>query len=623
MLVFFWTYDWLGFRAAVCALAFYTLIPDVSAHAALVTTDLGVTVFVFAAAFFLWRVSRKLHWRTVAALSLSVAAAVLTKFSALVLGPIVIGLLALAVWRRTGLSTRQAALVVGAIAVTTWMGIWTAYGWRDAPSHTPNWRFDVAADAASHPSTPLAGLAAWIDTHHILPNAFTQGALSCANGSAQRAYLLGRVSDRGWWYYFPVAFVVKAPVSFLLLLAIGAVVCVVDRRRLGLVNEAFLLVPVGVYLAAAMASGVNIGVRHILPIEPFLAILAGIAADRVLAMPRWAGRVAVGGVVLGWVISFASAYPHTLGFFNVLAGGPRHGLRYLADSNLDWGQHLKLLKQWMDEHQVSHINLAYFGQADPAYYKIDCTYLPATFAFASRVQPAPTLPGYVAISATVLSGVYLDPEWRVFYSGFRRLPPTAEIGHSIRVYWIEHWPDADDTALHPEVGDGPDAEAALAKRLLFNLRWPRLAAVHYRHYLRHRPNDPAAFADYGTALQVAGDTPGGVDALQRAVTLAPTDASMHVSLGKALLSAGRLADAEREATTALAIKADDPPALDLRGRVYGLQGRLAEAAAEFERALRCDPSYGPAAADLDRVRQMMRQRDPSLATSSRTRGTLR
>ena len=600
-LVFSWAYEWLGFRVATLALTCFLLSPQILAHATLVTTDLGATLFIFAAAYLLWRVCRRPTWGNAAGLSAAVAAAVLTKFSGIVLGPIVIGMLGLAAWRRAEMSVARAAEIAALVALVTVAAIWAAYGFRYAPSASPAWVFDVSSDAASHASLPLAWLAGWIDAHHLLPNAFTQGLLSCAIGSVQRAYLFGQVSDHGWWYYFPIAFLVKTPLPLIALLLVGLGVCVVDRRRLGGWDEAFVIGPAAFYLGCAMASGINIGVRHILPIYPFVFLVASVAADRLLRVPRRTGRIALAGLMTAWVVSIGMTYPHMLTFFNTAAGGPDNGLAYLSDSNLDWGQHLKLLRQWMDDHDVRHINLAYFGQADPRYYGIDCTYLPVGVTFSSRVSQPPALPGYVAISATVLSGVYLDRQSRILYSGFRALAPAADIGHSIRVYWIDHWPEAVDAEERVDIAAAPDAEAALANRLLFTMRWPNVAAAHYRHYLRHRPKDVQALANYGTALQVTGDLAGGVAAIREAVTLAPKDPELRLSLGLALLSAGSAGEAEAAARQAIALNPQYSAAVDLLGRALAVQGRLAEAAAQFARALALDPSNAAARADLERI----------------------
>ena len=148
-----------------------------------------------------------------------------------------------------------------------------------------------------------------------------------------------------------------------------------------------------------------------------------------------AGAVVLCAVIAVGVVEFGSNYPDNPAFFNAFVGGPTHGFEYLVDSNLDWGQDLKPLKRWMDENHVPHINLAYFGTAYPRYDGINATYLPGSEYF--KPNPNVQLPGFVAISATVLRGVYLDDTTRAFYRPFLNMPPVATIGHSIFLYRVE------------------------------------------------------------------------------------------------------------------------------------------------------------------------------------------
>ena len=156
-------------------------------------------------------------------------------------------------------------------------------------------------------------------------------------------------------------------------------------------------------------------------------------------------------------IELAAVHPHELAFFNLLVGGPRHGSEWLVDSNLDWGQDLKLLKWWMQEHNVPRINLSYFGTADPAYYGIEYTPLPGHLSYFGMTDPAyygieyaplqgypgpepfaaPQLPGYVAVSVTNLRGVYLNERGRRFYERLSRMEPVATVGYSIYIYHVE------------------------------------------------------------------------------------------------------------------------------------------------------------------------------------------
>jgi len=278
----------------------------------------------------------------------------------------------------------------------------------------------------------------WVDERRLVPNAYSQGfLLGQARAQERPSFLAGRYSDEGWWYYFPVAFLIKTPAALLVLLVVGTFVIVQRRGRDRLEDGIFVLLPIALYFGWAMTVRLNIGLRHLLPIYPFVILLAAVATRELTTVGGRTGRIAVGLLAAFWLFEFGRVYPHNLAFFNQLVGGPAHGAAFLVDSNLDWGQDLKTLKRWMDQNGVPAINLAYFGTADPSYYGIDATYLPAGWMFATAPATLPELPGYVAVSETILTGVYYNEQIRAFYAPLEKLPPVATIGHSIRVYRIE------------------------------------------------------------------------------------------------------------------------------------------------------------------------------------------
>jgi tetratricopeptide (TPR) repeat protein len=435
----------------------------------------------------------------------------------------------------------------------------------------------------------------WIDAHHLLPNAFAQGlSISLASSRTQAGYLVGEYSNTGWWYYFPLAFLFKTPVATLVLLAAGLYACIARVRRLGLTNELFAVIPIVIFMAFAMNSGINIGIRHILPIYPFVILIAAAGtAELTTAMGR-GGRVAVAALTVFCCVQFASVFPNTLTFFNALVGGPRQGIRYLADSNIDWGQHLKLLKDWMQETGVEHVNLAYFGTADPAYYGLKCTYLPGTPELNHIAIQKPVLPGYVALSVNMLSGQYLRPEWRLYYEGFRELRPVADLGHSIRVYWVERWPE-ETPAMHDPSRTPRDIETvrALARGLLSLAAYDH-AIIHYRQYLKQRPNNATALANLGVALIKSGSQTEGIELLERASNLDPGNGRIRAELVFALLSAGYRSRAAAYAAEAVRLTPRDPGAHYLVGMADVAYSKFEEAAREFELSLQIDPGFRPA-----------------------------
>jgi hypothetical protein len=254
----------------------------------------------------------------------------------------------------------------------------------------------------------------------------------------------------------------------------------------------------------------------------------------------------------------------------------------------------------MTRHGVDHVNLAYFGQADPQYYGINCTYLPGSLGFESHPVERPRLPGYVAISPTLLNGVYLSPAWRLFYRPFRDRTPVAVIGNSIRVYWVDRWPEA--TGPDGWVADVND-HRSLADGLMFGYQWPRRAIRHYREYLRHRPDDARAWRSVGLALIASDETDDALRALERAVTIAPDDGDAHFLLGQVLFAAGDIAGSAVRADRAAKLLPARADVHDLLGRVRAVEGRFSEAQALFERALLLDPAHRYAREHLDALRR--------------------
>ena len=437
--VFFWALEWLGWRAALVALVLYATEPNIAAHAELVTTDFGVTCFLFAAVYFLWRACRRWSVCDGAGAVVCGVLAMLSKFSGLAVLPIFAVLLAVAAIRRR-VRRRTAGLVFVSLCLVAMAAAWAVYGFRYDPSRTAGWTFALHSQPAAQAAVPVtASLASWIDSHGLLPNALTEGFVHNQGlGTGRPAYLLGEFSTFGWWSYFPIAVMLKTPTVLLVLIG-AAVLTVRGRRALISADGIFLVLPVTLFLGIAMAAAVNIGLRHVLPIYPFLILVAAAGARPLFATRPNRFAIVLTIVVLAAISEAALAYPDPLTFFNAFTGGPDNGYQSLADSNLDWGQALKPLSVWMKAHNVRRINLAYFGTADPKYYGMDVRYMWGTIAPA--VSPAqqgpPELPGYVAVSATLLDGVPFDDRMRTFFRPLRDRVPTADIDGSIKVYWVE------------------------------------------------------------------------------------------------------------------------------------------------------------------------------------------
>ena len=455
VLVFFWARELFGFWPAVFALGLYCTEPNLLAHSGLVTNDVGVTCCIFGAVYFAWRLARQFNIGNLIGLSVFFALALVSKYSAALLVPILSVLLfARAVssepwpWNigrqkllaARGAKVLSATLALGLALGVAYVALWTVYGFRYVPTPPGGGIFVMENKAYRWPL--LAQVTRWIDERHLLPNASAQGfALAAARLSGRQSYLCGQTSTEGWWYYFPVAILIKTPIALLLLAFAGLALCAVRWKTAGR-DALFVLGPPGLYLGTAMASPLNIGLRHVLTIYPFILLLAGWAIAALLSesetpVRRLWRKAVLGSLCLVQLVELATIYPYCLAFFNASVGGARHGSEYLVDSNLDWGQGLKLLGRWMKDHQVHHVNLSYFGNGDPAYYGIAYTPLPGQSFLPGEPISAIRLPGYVAISATNLRGAYLNDFERNLYAPLRERKPVAVLGHSLYIYWVE------------------------------------------------------------------------------------------------------------------------------------------------------------------------------------------
>jgi hypothetical protein len=458
--VFFWTRARYGRSPAILALFLCVLSPDVLAHGQLVTTDVGIALFMFLSVVAFDAASRRVSAGRVLLAGLATGAAFATKFSAVLLLPILAGLALVAVGAPEPMTlappgrpprpldgrARRAMAMAGVLAATGALAlavVWASYGFRSRLSPDPaieaafEWE-RVEPDGALE--KPLASL---VRASGALPEPFVFGFLRFFKHSEPRpAFLLGRVSNDGWWYFFPVTFLLKTPVPLLLLLALS----LAARRREARAwrDELVLWLPVGIYAAVAVARALNIGHRHLLPIYPFLFVVAGRAAGWAFpAVPRSRGPALLVSALCGWhAVSTALIHPHYLAYVNELGGGPANGYRLFADSSLDWGQDLKNLKAYLERRGIPQVKLSYFGTADPAYYAIPGELLPSHMLPPPRETTRVIKPGEIlAVSATNLRRVYLPPEDRPLMARILQQQPIDNVGYSILIYRAEFaWP---------------------------------------------------------------------------------------------------------------------------------------------------------------------------------------
>ncbi|HDD25390.1 MAG TPA: phospholipid carrier-dependent glycosyltransferase, partial [Chloroflexi bacterium] len=332
-LVYRWATDLFGPPAGLMALFLLTFDPNIIAHGSLVTTDMAVVVWGTAALFLTGRYLRLARRRYLGMAGLALGAALASKVSAISLIP-PIGLLCLIGPRRYSWRRRLAGVVMGGILAG--ITLWAVYGfevgfWHSLPFPIP---------AITH-----------LKIYQALREHYQLG---------HPAFLLGQNGEHGWWYYFPVAFLLKTPLPTMILLGVAGIRAVrwgEDEWRSGetICRWGPMTIYPLLYLISSLFSSVNIGYRHLLPLLPF----AYIAISQVVNW-KWPplGRLVLQTMLVWLLWGTVRLFPDYLAFFNALAGGAEGGYRYLVDSNLDWGQNLWQLRDWMDEQHVERVYYA-------------------------------------------------------------------------------------------------------------------------------------------------------------------------------------------------------------------------------------------------------------------------
>jgi hypothetical protein len=439
LVVFFGTKEMFGTCSAFIALILLTFDPNLLAHGALITTDVGLACFMFLSVYLFYRFVKSPSAVRLILAGLAVGLVLAVKHTGLLVLPILFLVTVCEIILQKQIGRRALKLLGSFVLITLigWVVLWSFYRFRyDARPNGLQMNPPLAEyikGLEPHEAWPIATMARW----HILPESYLYGLADVRlTANYYTSYLLGKVYAHGVWFYFPVAFLIKSTIGVLVLLLLS--LGVIAARRFNHWREIlFLIVPVIFYLIVALTVGMNIGVRHILVVYVFLYVLIGGATWALVRKSRtWS--YAVGVLLLVHVTSSAMAFPNYIAYANELWGGPSQTHKYLTDSNSDWAQQLKSVKQYLDQRGVKECWFVYFaaGVAEPGYYGIPCKPLPTinTLWLNEPIEVPNSIDGPVLISASNLSGVEFGPGPLDPYGQFKLLKPTAVIDRGVFVF---------------------------------------------------------------------------------------------------------------------------------------------------------------------------------------------
>ena len=439
-LVFIFARHLFNVRAAALAVALFSLEPTILAHGRVVK-DIHVAFTYLLFFFALYLYGSRPTLRRALWLGLACGLALAAKYSMVILVPVLLVSFCFFELRPPPGTGRRQILAQFLIAAFSMLLILkAAFFFLNHPL--------VAADAEdlvrNHQAYSPLLLSALGPLSLFVPPYFVYGVYRtfAHNDVGHSAFLLGSYSDHGWWYYFPVAFALKTTIPFLLVTIVSLAWAAFGAIR----REArflILLAPISIYGLTAMFASINIGIRHLLPVFPFLFILGGALLDRLLGTRR-NHQLAVALVVVviaACGVEAVRAYPNYIPYMNQLTAG-RPAWEYLSDSNVEWGDDAGEAAEYLKARGQTRVRAAFLGGSVlmPLYgvEYIDLLSPPGT--------PLPET-RYVALGASFLNGSTV-PGWsegsgretkeqqRNFFAAYRNRTPEAIFGGSIYLYRV-------------------------------------------------------------------------------------------------------------------------------------------------------------------------------------------
>ena len=424
VVLFVWVRARVGNNGALIALTLYVFCPNILAHGSIAGTDL-----MAAAAFFISLICYIALIRQVTLIRLVATGSALgvlftTKLVAFFILPT---MLALLIFRSTdswslhlfGRSVTQRwhkslvligiVLILGGYVVGV---VWGVYGFQYRDSRGDEISF------SNQMETPFISVPVldWAAAYKVLPEAYLI-AINKMLTTKNTGYLKGETSYEGWWWYFPYALFVKTPIPSLLCFLFGIGCAAVQVRRLS--DKSSADVPENVlewmgmtlsvlfYSGIAMISSYNVGIRLMLSIYPCMISLVGLSTPHFGKSKILRYTLCILLVWLGFTFIYQSSDP--LSYFNEFVGGSKNGYKHLVDSNLDWGQDLPLLAEYLDERENQEVWLQYFGAISPSSYGIEYQPIVTPYAQPESVNVVldPLSEGLYVVSLTYLFGGYI------------------------------------------------------------------------------------------------------------------------------------------------------------------------------------------------------------------------
>jgi hypothetical protein len=417
------------------------LEPNLLAHASLIKSDVAAAFGLLWIAYACWRFWKQPGHRSLCHLALAVAVGAQTKFTVLPMIPFAMAAINLRylILRRWKL----AFLAPLAVLLAAYLTLIVAY------------QFDYSR-SGSNMFSDLYLREAWKDSEIEFMKRFVvlPVPLTFASGvhyiwrhgseEGQAAYMLGKAIETPEPLYFFLTLAVKYPIplQFLLIGGLAVFAARLYRRQNG-AADFFIWAPAFLVFGLSLQSKILVGFRYIFPCLPLFMLAGGFLFHewRSRGKQRSMAPAVAALLCMGWLlVGAAGVYPQGISYFNEWVGGPDNGWKYLADSNVDWGQDLPRLATYVRAHKLERVQYAYFGRDVPDHYDfgaatMDSMQTPYCVPCIETAVFAPT-PGMYAISVNMLLGLYWEEPFQDYFRYFREREPDAKAGESIFIFEV-------------------------------------------------------------------------------------------------------------------------------------------------------------------------------------------
>lgn len=349
ILITYICYKFGGLTAAAIGALLSSFQPIFLAHNHLANTETAVALFSTGAFYALYKYLKLENRKWLFLTIIFFALAIVSKYTAVIFLPIVTVLLLVKSLKSGKFNLKSASIGFLLFIVITWLVLLIVYGFK----------LDIIPTLTE--ATRNSGYAKLSYVRFLaIPGLFFKG-LFMITGHAidgHPSFLLGQFSKTGWWYYFPVALILKTPTPFLILFGITAA-NIKKLLRNNFYLNICLLVAIFGFLAVAMFSKTNIGVRHLMPIFPFMIIFVSQLAT--ISKSTWV-KILVVILILWQIISVSFNFKNQIAYFNDFIGS-KNGYKYLSDSNFDWGQNLIEIKKYIEKNNIKNYFIQYFWES--------------------------------------------------------------------------------------------------------------------------------------------------------------------------------------------------------------------------------------------------------------------